>query len=532
MKNPTALLPPALLRARMLPRLAARLTALAAALALAAPAAALEPYAARLFSGQFKAESLSSFSPDYRIAIGDKISLRVWGALVYEGVQSVDAQGNVFLPQVGPIKVLSARNADLNQVVASATERVFRSNVGIYAALDTAQPVKVFVTGMAKKPGLYAGTAGDSILSYLDKASGVDPARGSYVRVQVLRAGQVHATRNLYDFLGSGQLQAFPLADGDTIVVAPKGPSVELTGEVLNENEFEYDPADSSLQALLERAGIKPTATHLTVTRQEGNKTATQYHPLTAAKSVMLKDGDKVRVNSDTTAATMLIRVEGAHEGAQALILPVSATLADVLGQLKLDSRSNMEGLQLFRKSVAVRQQEAIATALDSLQSRVLNSPSQTQEEAQLRKVEAELALQFISKARLVQPKGQVVLSGHDPAFLLEDGDVLKIPRKSSLVHVNGEVSMPSALAWQEGQTAKGYVEQAGGLMKSEDDAKILVIKANGRAVSADKAGPLTAGDEVLVLPEVRSKNVELTRSISQIIYQIAVSARVIVGLL
>jgi hypothetical protein len=38
-------------------------------------------------------------------------------------------------------------------------------------------------------------------------------------------------------------------------------------------------------------------------------------------------------------------------------------------------------------------------------------------------------------------------------------------------------------------------------------------------------------GDEILVLPRVQTKSIEVTRGISQIIYQIAIAAKVILDL-
>jgi hypothetical protein len=42
---------------------------------------------------------------------------------------------------------------------------------------------------------------------------------------------------------------------------------------------------------------------------------------------------------------------------------------------------------------------------------------------------------------------------------------------------------------------------------------------------------PLQPGDEIMVLPKVESKNVEIIRGITQILYQIAVAAAVVLSL-
>ena len=40
---------------------------------------------------------------EYEIAIGDRVVIRMWGAFPYQEVQVVDTQGNIFVPNVGPI---------------------------------------------------------------------------------------------------------------------------------------------------------------------------------------------------------------------------------------------------------------------------------------------------------------------------------------------------------------------------------------------------------------------------------------------
>jgi protein involved in polysaccharide export with SLBB domain len=144
-------------------------------------------FGAQLFTGSFARQGATQFNPDYAIAIGDRIQLRLWGSIEYDTVLVVDPQGNVFLPQVGPVKVLGVRNRDVQKVMERAIRKVFRSNVFSYASLAAAQPVRVFVGGFVNRPGLYQGTSMDSPLHYLDQAGGIDPERGSFLDIQVKR---------------------------------------------------------------------------------------------------------------------------------------------------------------------------------------------------------------------------------------------------------------------------------------------------------------------------------------------------------
>jgi Polysaccharide biosynthesis/export protein len=86
-------------------------------------------FGAHLFTGAFARQGPTQFNTDYSITIGDSIRLRLWGSVTFDDVLVVDAQGNVFLPNVGPVKVLGVRNQDLQETIEKAVRRTFRANV-------------------------------------------------------------------------------------------------------------------------------------------------------------------------------------------------------------------------------------------------------------------------------------------------------------------------------------------------------------------------------------------------------------------
>lgn len=498
------------------------------------PATALKPlmFGSQIFTGRFGAEPFSGFNPDHQIAIGDRLSLRMWGAFTFDAVQPVDAQGNIFIPNVGPIAVHGVRNADLNRLIEAQVKRTFRSNVGVYATLEAAQPVKVYVTGFVRAPGLYGGLSSNSVLYFLDRAGGIDPDRGSYLQVEVLRSGTRRATVNLYSFLLDGKIEPLQLQDGDTIVALPRKHVVQVGGEVLNPYMFEFDRPRVAGSELLAVARPRPGATHLSIVRNIGAQRRSEYHALADAAGVTIQDGDEVTITSDKYPGTILIRIDGAHLGERTLVLPYGARLEDAIARLKPAPQSRVEALQLFRKSVAVRQKELIDASLRSLETYALTARSATSEEAALRGRESQQILEFIERAKTVQPKGQVILAQgtESGSMLLEDGDVIRIPERSHLVQVSGEVLFPNALAYDRRAGVEEYVARAGGYTQGADQAKLIVVRQDG-SVSASRDGELQPGDEIMVLPKIQTKSVEITRGITQIIYQIAVAAKVLFDL-
>jgi hypothetical protein len=170
--------------------------------------------------------------------------------------------------------------------------------------------------------------------------------------------------------------------------------------------------------------------------------------------------------------------------------------------------------------------------SLRVLETNALTSRSMTAEEAALRTREAAQITNFIDRARQVQPRGQVVLAGRESVrtTLLEDGDVLIIPERSSIVLVHGQVTRPSAISYDSKSDISDYVALAGGTIQRQRDARILLLRQNGMVVEDERARP-EPGDEVLVLPTVGARKLEVTRGITEILFQIAVVASVVLDL-
>ncbi len=472
------------------------------------------------------------FNENYEIAIGDRVAVRMWGAYSYQDVQVVDAQGNIFLPNVGPIQVAGVRNDDLNEVIRAAIRKVYRTNVDVYATLEASQPVRVFVTGNVRAPGQYPGVAADSVLGFLLRAGGIDPARGSYIDIALLRGGEERATFNLYDFLLQGRLKQVQIQDGDTILVAGRHNTVRVSGDVFNTYGFEFAKREISATDLLQLAHPRPGATHVSVVHKVGTRQFSEYHPIDELDGVFLRAGDELSVVTDRTISTILVRVDGAIDSSRMLTLPYGSTLKDALAGITPKREANPDAVQLFRESVAEQQRRMLELSLRVLERQALTSRSMTSEEAALRAREAEQIVRFIDRAREVRPRGQVVLAGRESAMetLLQDGDVLVVPERSTIVMVHGEVTRPTAVVWDSESTVADYVELAGGTSQRRGDARILLLRQDGTFVESKRAKP-RPGDEILVLPTVGARNIEIARGISEILFQIAVVARVALDL-
>jgi protein involved in polysaccharide export with SLBB domain len=516
-------------------------------------------FGAHLFTGTFARQGAAQFNPDYLIAAGDQVQVRFWGAYNHDSLLTVDPKGNIFLPHVGPVTVMGVRNQDLQRVVESAVSKVFRANVNSYASLAAAQPVRVFVGGYVHRPGLYSGTSTDSLLHYLDQAGGIDPERGTFLGVEIKRGDKVRAVVDLYDFLLEGRLPLVQLADGDVIFVPTRKATVTVSGLAENAKRFEFDDEALTVAALIRVAKPLARATHVRVVRNTGTVRNTEYFALKDASSVRLEDGDELEFTADKKPGTITVRVEGEHESAQEYVLPYGATLGQLLASIEFSSRSDRDSLQLFRRSVIDRQRDMLEASLNSLEGAALTARSGTSDEARLRKEEAELLLQWVQRAREIEPRGQVLIAQTTnlDELLLENGDILRIPTRDGLVLVSGEVLFPNAIAFDDRLTLSDYIQKAGGYTQNADAARVLIAHRDGsfsepdpkarQSQSMDRSDSLywwqepdraperyasvRPGDEILVLPTIDVKSRQIAKDLTQIIYQVAVSAGVVLGL-
>ncbi|WP_439687902.1 Polysialic acid transport protein KpsD [Cupriavidus oxalaticus] len=494
---------------------------------------ASDAFGAQLFTGAFSRDSASIFNPSHVISVGDRIQLRIWNGYNVDTVLTVDAGGTILLPEIGPFRVQGITNGNLQTAISNALRRVFASKVSIYASLLAAQPVRVYVTGAVRRPGMYDGTSSDSVLRYLDQAGGIDPDRGSFLDVAIRRGNQTLEVVNLYDFLLKGDLTSRQLNNGDVIFVQSRKKTVKVSGLAENAKRFEFMGDQARLDQIVRLAKPLPEATNVRVVRNTGTVRNVEYFPISQGNQIDLRDGDEIEFTADKRPGTITVRVEGEHTGPQEFVLPYGSRMGQLLSQVQFTPESDPESIQLFRQSVKARQKALLGTTLKTLESSVLTARSGTAEEAQLRKEEAALVLQWVERAKKIEPSGQTLIAKSTARneLLLENGDILRVPVKDGLVLVSGEVLFPNAVAYDKSIDLDEFIQQAGGFSQNADTSRIIIAHRDGSFSDGKKDDSVRAGDEIMVLPKVDFKTRQFAKDVFQILYQIAISAKVVLGL-
>ena len=494
----------------------------------------LEPYGASLFRGNFASTYTSGMNDNYIILPGDRITVRVWGARSYDDVLFVDQQGNIFLPEVGPVKVAGLQQSALLSAVRSKLRQVFPDNVQIYVNLQSSQPVAIYVAGNVPNPGRYAGGPQDSVMSYLDRAGGILPYQGSYRNITILRGKKKLARVDLYRFIQRGELPDLRLQDGDTILVGSFGMSVAAYGMIRQPARYEFG-GETSGQDLLAYAQLINGTSHVSVVGMRGGQPYNVYVPLETFRTLKLEDGDKIEFVADTRGQTIMVAASGAIHGASRFPVLKRTTLKNLLEYISVEPElAACDSIYIRRRSVATEQKAIIADALRRLEQSALTATSSSVDEASIRVKEAELIQNFVQRSAQLEPDGVLVVSrnGRVANILLEEGDEIVIPRRTDVIHVSGEVLIPTAVTWEKDLGLQEYITGAGGFSDRADIENILIVGLNGEVSRVeDENQTIKPGDRILVMPKFDSKNLQLVKDVTQVLYQLAVAVKVAVGL-
>ncbi|WP_102798359.1 polysaccharide biosynthesis/export family protein [Bowmanella denitrificans] len=499
-----------------------------------------QPYGASLFTGGYEAQRSDGINPDYKISPGDKVSIWLWGAVNFAEVLTVDNQGNLFVPEVGPVHVLDLPAGSLNKTVTDKIKAVYVNNVNVYVNLLNATPVSVFVTGPVIRPGKYAGLASDSVLSYLQRAGGIDPVRGSYREISLLRDDKVILSFDLYHFLRDGKLANVPFKDNDVLLVGQQGPSVVVDGAARYPFTFELKDKSSMGSELSYYARPLTKASHVGIIGNREDGPLSVYLPIRDFDSFSIQDGDRVLFNDDLRADVISIKVSGSYLGPSYYAVKRDTRLMELLSYIQVDKeQANLGSIYLRRKSVAAAQKRMIDESLQRLERSVFTAPTSSTGEAGIRAEEAKLVANFVQRARQIKPLGKVVVSGdgNTANIRLEEGDEVVIPQKSDLVNIAGEVLLPQAVVHNPSASISDYIVWAGGFTERAEPDRIAVVHANGLTTFMDigegswysgtQLKQISPGDEIIVLPKVDTKVLQAVKDITQIVYQIAVAANV-----
>jgi polysaccharide export outer membrane protein len=246
--------------------------------------------------------------PDYVVGPGDGLTIDLWGGVSQRLFRTVDREGRLSLPEVGPLLVSGRTLGEVQDVVQRLLRTQYR-DVSADISLGRLRTVRVYVVGEVVTPGAYDISSLSTPLSALFAAGGVTP-RGSLRLLRHTRGQQLLEDVDVYDLLlhgARGDLKN--LENGDTLLVPPVGPLVTVDGMVRRPAVYELRGETNLSQVFDLAGGILPAAAlhHIEVQRLEAHEKRTMLSlnlDLTADPQAVrgqlaafgVRDGDEVHL--------------------------------------------------------------------------------------------------------------------------------------------------------------------------------------------------------------------------------------------
>jgi len=224
-------------------------------------------------------------------------------------------------------------------------------------------------------------------------------------------------------------------------------------------------------------------------------------------------------------------------------------------------------GATFERESVKKVQDEQLKGYVSKLEQDILTMSAQAAEtavdpdQAAILKETLTAKKQLLEKMRASRSTGRMVinleellvLASSDYNFELRPGDRLVVEKRPDSVNVLGEVYNPTAVVYQKARPVSYYLDMVGGPMEMAEKGEIYVVKANGSVFSRSQSKyfgmaswdakntrwtfggfdsmQLDPGDTIIVPKKVESYPwLRIVKDVTQIMFQIAVSAGVIIA--
>jgi len=198
-----------------------------------------------------------SVGPDYILGPGDSLTIYVWGQVESIFSETVNRNGEIFVPRVGTLKVWGLTFDKAEQFIREQLGKVY-TGFRVSVTLGRLRTIRVFVVGSVARPGSYTLSPLSTVTNALFAAGG-PTKQGTLRRIQLLRNNRMESEVDFYDFLLRGEKKGdVRLESGDTVFVPQMGPVVGLVGRVNQPAIYELKVETRVADLLTLAGGVTP----------------------------------------------------------------------------------------------------------------------------------------------------------------------------------------------------------------------------------------------------------------------------------
>ncbi|MFC1236649.1 SLBB domain-containing protein [Vibrio sp. F74] len=283
---------------------------------------------------------------DYIMAPGDEVTIRLYGKTSQELNLTIDREGFIYFPTLGPLSVAGQTFSQLREYVSNLVKQKVMG-VEVVVSMGAMRTMQVFVVGEVTQPGAYNVNGLTSLTQALIASGGVKET-GSLRKIQLKRKGKTVATLDLYDLLLNGDTSNdMRLLAGDTLFVPTKLSNVMLKGEINRPAIYELKGKTTLGQLLSIAGGATPRAylskVSIKRTSTNGMEQITADLATAVGRKLIVKDGDEVTISASSNALKNAIAIRGEVVRQGAVRFFSGMKISDVISSAESDLKQNAD---------------------------------------------------------------------------------------------------------------------------------------------------------------------------------------------
>lgn len=391
-----------------------------------------------------------SFEPQMNIATpqnyvlgpGDQLVIDIYGAAQESNTLTVSPDGDVTVPDVGPIHVSGLSVAAAQRRIRGKLGSFYQSS-DIKVTVGQTRTIMVNVMGEVKVPGTYTLSAFATVFHALYMAGGISDL-GTLRAIKVFRQGRLVTTVDVYEFILNGRLAGnIRLQDNDVVQVGTYDCLVDITGRVKRPMAYELKASESLATLLKYSGGFASDAfkKQVRVLRKSEDLKSVYNVEEFDLTSFKMTDGDSVIVDSVYNRYKNMVEIKGAvwRPGMYQLGDKVSSvrSLIEIASGLTEEA---MTSRAVMRRMKPNRTQEVISLNIDG------------------------------------------ILNGTEADIPLKNEDVIFIPTLAAhqnlrTLTIDGEVIFPGTYEYADNMTIEDFILLAGGLTDAASTLKVDVSR-------------------------------------------------------
>jgi protein involved in polysaccharide export with SLBB domain len=422
-----------------------------------------QPYNQRIYGSELFGETSTTFEPNLRIATpsnyvlgpDDELIINVFGYSEKTYKQTVNAEGNIYIENVGPILVSGLTITEAEAKIKSRFSSTIYKAMGsgstkMQLRLGSIRSMRITIIGEAKKPGTYTVSSLTTLFNALYLCGGPTD-RGSYRQIELIRGNKVVRTVDLYRFINAGdRSDNLLLQEQDVIRIPFYEARMVFEGQVKRPGIFEIKPGESFEQLFAYAGKFSDNAYRKAVNVYQITDEKLSLKTLSAADFANYFPGgsDSVVVNAAIMRFTNRVQISGA-----------------VFRPGDYELLPGMDLKQLIEKAGGLREDAYLAGA-------------------NILRIGKDLGPENVSfnPLKVVNGDTSVSLQREDAIIV---NSIFEMKDKY-VVTVEGEVNKPGTYDWRKDLKIRDLILLAGGVSESAGSKSELHIELSRRIRNAD----------------------------------------------